>query len=259
MFFPRENTLAEAKAQLDMARADSEVKAVVLRVSSPGGEVTACDVLHSEVKRFREETGVPVVSCITDVGASGGYYVAVAGDPIYAQPTAMVGSIGVLLQSFDVSGLLDMVGVASAPVKSSPMKDLNSPLRAATEEERKVLQQLVDDLYARFVDVVAEGRPQLTREEVLRVADGRVVSASEAASLKMVDKVGYLRDAIDEARKRAEIASPTIVRYTRVARAGANVYTGPQLESPPSRGVHLRLDADFPRSPRLYYLWQPNL
>lgn len=264
LLFPRENTLAETKARLDLARSDPQVKAVVLRISSPGGEVTACDVLAREIRSFKGDRKVPVVACITDIGASGGYYVASAADTIHAQPTAMVGSIGVILQSFDLSGLMATIGVANAPVKSSPQKDLNSPFRPMTEEERAVLQKLVDDMYERFLGVVAEGRPGLSKDDLRRVADGRVVSGTEAKNLGLVDAVGYLSDAIEEARKRADIDSPTIVRYTRAARSGANIYSLADLgraSDGPDRGgggIHLSLDAPLDATPRLYYLWRPG-
>lgn len=260
LFFPRENTVAETLAQLELARADSQVRAVVVRISSPGGEVTACDVLHAELKRFREEAKIPVVASIGEVGASGGYYLAVAGDKICAEPTAIVGSIGVLLSSFDISNLLRKIGVVVDPVKAGAMKDLNSPFRPSTEEERKVLQNLVDALYRRFVDVVAAGRPSLTRDEVLAFADGRVVSADEALSLKLIDKVGHLRDAIAEASELAKIRSPTIVRYTRAPRAGATIYTGAEVAGrAPERSLEVSLRGGLPDAPRFYYLWMPEL
>ncbi len=260
LFFPRENTVSEVLARLELARADSQVRALVVRISSPGGEVTACDVLHAEIRKFRQETGIPIVTCITDVGASGGYYLAVTGDSIYAQPTAMVGSIGVLLQSWDLSGLLHMVGVSFAPVKSGEMKDINSPFRTSTEEERKVLQALVDDMHSRFVDVVAAGRPRLPRSEIEKLADGRVVSAEDAVALQLVDKVGYLRDAVSEAARLAKIERPTIVRYGRVPRSGNGIYTAaPEDPASAGTGFHLRLDGRLPEGPRLYYLWNPGL
>jgi len=255
----RENVVSELKARLDLARADPQVKAVVIRISSPGGEVTACDVLHHEVKKFKEATKVPVVACIVDQGTSGAYYVASAADVIVTHPTAMVGSIGVILQSFDLSELIKKIGVSVAPVKSSPQKDLNSLFRPMTSEERQILQKLVDDMYGRFVDVVAEARPQLTREEVLRLADGRVISGTEAVQLKLVDRVGYMSDALALAGEKGGVESPTIVRYTRAARSGANIYTRTALDEPASAEIRLSLSPDRALSPRLYYLWQPGI
>jgi len=258
LLFPQENVVAETKAQLEFAGSDSQVKAVVLRVSSPGGEVTACDTVAREIRKFRERTKIPVVGCIGDIGASGGYYVAVSSDVLYAHPTSIVGSIGVILQHFDLSGLLEKVGVSSTPVKSSPKKDINSLFRPLTDEERQILQKLVDDMYKRFVDTVAEGRRDLSREQVLSLADGRVVSGMEAATLKLVDKVGYMEDAVAEAQRLGKIESPTIVRYTRVAKSGANIYTQLGSDRPAAGEIRLTLGPGQASTPRLYYLWQPG-
>ena len=252
------NTVAEIKMRLQRAASDSNVKAVVLRISSPGGEVTACDLIYSEVMQLRENNDLPVVACIMDQGASGGYYIACAANKIYAHPTSIVGSIGVILQSFDVSELLEKVGIAVSPVKSAEKKDINSIFRPQTEEERQLLQQLVDDMYGRFVDIVDKSRESLNREQVLALADGRVVSGVQAAESKLVDSIGYLQDAIDEAASLADIEDPRVIRYTRMAHSGSNIYT--QLGSPqPAAGAEIRLqwspDA-YPRS-GLYYLWTP--
>jgi len=255
---PRENTVAETKARLQRARRDPEVKAVVLRISSPGGEVTACDVIHHEILKFKKDTGIPIVASIGDRGASGGYYVAMAADAVFANPTAIVGSIGVILQHFDISELLTKIGVHTDPIKSAEKKDLNSPLRKMTEGERDVLQKIVNDNYERFVEVVVKGRPGLKREEVLSLADGRVVSGTEAASLRLVDKVGYLTDAINEAQERGGIESPTIVHYTRIAKSGANIYAETNVDSPRAGGFRVNLELGAWEGPRLYYLWQPG-
>lgn len=254
----QENSVAELKARLSWARQDPDLRAVVLRITSPGGEVTACDVMYHELQRFKKQKGVPVLASIGDQGASGGYYLAMAADTIFANPTAIVGSIGVILQHFDLSGLLGKIGVAVDPIKSSEQKDLSSIFRPITPAEKTVLQKLVDDMYQRFVEVVAAGRPQLTRETVLSLADGRVVSGVEAARLGLVDRTGYLTDAIEEAQRRAGVERPTIVRYTRVARSGANIYSASGVEPTASRGVHLSLDVPTLASPRLLYLWRPG-
>jgi protease-4 len=133
-----------------------------------------------------------------------------------------------------------------------------------TDQERAVLQKLVDDMYERFLEVVAEGRPGLSKDQLREVADGRVVSGKEAKALDLVDAVGYMSDAIEEARKRAGIESPTIVRYTRAARSGANVYSLGDLDrlsdgaARSGEGIHLSLDAQLDATPRLYYLWRPG-
>ncbi len=259
VLLPQENTVSETKARLNMARRDPDVRAVVLRVSSPGGEVTACDVLHHEIQRFKKQTGIPVVASIGDQGASGGYYLAVAADTVLANPTAIVGSIGVVLQHLDLSGLLEKIGVSFSPIKSAEKKDIGSPFRTMTADEQKILQKLVDDMFNRFVDIVDEGRAGLNRDDVLKLADGRVVSGVEAASLKLVDRTGYLTDAIEEAQRRSGIESPTIIRYTRLARSGANIYTGSLVEPPAVRELNLSLRARLGEGPKLYYLWRPGI
>ncbi|MCZ6792728.1 MAG: signal peptide peptidase SppA [Planctomycetota bacterium] len=260
LLMPHPNTVSEVTAQLDRAARDPEVKAVVLRISSPGGEVTACDTLHHEVLRLREERDLPVVACILDQGASGAYYIACGASTIVAHPTSIVGSVGVILNSFDLSGLLAKLGVTVDPVKSGDKKDMNSMFRQRTPEEREILQSLVDSMHRRFIDVVTEGREKLNREQVVEFADGRVVTGVEAAAAGFVDTVGYLRDAIDKAGELAGVDSPTIVRYTRRARSGANIYTQSTAAPTPSAApaeLTLRWDPRmFPRA-RLYYLWLP--
>jgi protease-4 len=199
------------------------------------------------------------VACITDQGTSGAFYVASAADTIIAYPTALVGSIGVILHSFDLSGLLGKIGVAVSPVKSSEKKDLTSIFRPHSPEERSILQKLVDDMHQRFIDVVDSGRPGLNREEVLKLADGSVVSGAEAAKLKLVDRTGYLKDAIAEAASRAKVEEPTIIRYTRRARSGANIYSQLAGPRPSAAEVNLRLDSWPFAAPKLLYLWQPGL
>lgn len=253
------NSVSELKARLNLAASDREVRAVVLRISSPGGEVTACDIVHQEVKRLKEKARVPVVACIMDQGTSGGYYVACAADTIIAHPTSIVGSIGVIVPSFDLGPLLAKIGVNVQPIKSAEKKDINSIFRAGTEEERAILQKLVDDMYRRFLTVVDEGRPELDEAEVKALADGRVVSGVEAAEQKLVDRTGYLEDAVEEARERAGIESPTIVRYTRRAQGGSNVYTAQGVDAPIPSALELRLSVSPSAilAPGLYYLWLP--
>jgi protease-4 len=256
------NSVSEVKARLNRMRADSDVQGVLLRISSPGGEVTACDTIHHEILEFKKATKMPVVACIVDEGASGGYYIASAADTIYASPTAIVGSIGVIMQTFDLHGLLGKIGVDTLAIKSADKKDLTSIFRARTDEENAILQKVVDDMFKRFVDAVAarEGGPP--REEVLKVADGRILSAPDALQARLVDKIGYLPEAMEDLRKRAKIERrPEIIRYTRLARSGSNLYSLAGLpaasggEGGSGISISLRPEA-LPRT-RFLYLWQP--
>ncbi len=266
----QENTVAEVKARLNRARSDPEVRGVVLRVSSPGGEVTACDVIHNEIVAFKEATKIPVVAAIVDEGASGGYYVACAADSIHSHPTAIVGSIGVMLQTFSVEGLFQKIGVEALAIKSAEKKDILSPFRARSAEEKAVLQRVIDDLYERFLEVASSRPGGLDRDAVRPLADGRVFSGREALKLKLVDRVGYLREAIEDVEKRSGIARrPTVVRYGRGLRSGASLYSlagePPSADSLPAPllassggGIQLSLKAgSLPRS-RFLYLWDPT-
>ncbi|HRU07637.1 MAG TPA: signal peptide peptidase SppA, partial [Candidatus Brocadiia bacterium] len=217
-------TIADVRERLDRAAEDWRVKAVVLRVNCPGGEVTASDIIHREIRDFRASTGKPVVASILSVGASGGYYVATASQSIYACPTALTGSVGVIMEYFNVKNLLAKVGVEPVVVKSGEMKDIGSMTRAMTPDERRVLQGINTAMFSRFVDVVRAGRPGMTEENLNAIKDGRVVDAATALKLGMVDRIGYLNDAIEEAKQLANITSADVVLYRRGKDPYSNIY-----------------------------------
>jgi len=173
------------------------VRAVVLRINSPGGLVGPTQEIYAAVQRLRK-AGKPVVASFGSVAASGGYYVASAANRIYANPGTLTGSIGVVMQMANVEGLLKKVGVDYVVVKSGQYKDIGSFARAMSPEERRILQALLDDVYDQFVDAVAQGR-ELNRQVVLGFADGRIVSGHQAKELRMVDALGGLEEAIEGA------------------------------------------------------------
>jgi protease-4 len=179
---------------------------VVLRINSPGGVVAPTQELHDAVMRLRE-AGKPVVASLGSVAASGGYYVAVACDQIYANAGTLTGSIGVIMQLANLEQLMKKVGVDYVVVKAGQFKDIGNVARAMTPDERRVMQALLDDVHGQFIDAVAEGR-KLSREEVMRFADGRVFSGAQARDLKMVDGIGGLEQAVLAAAKLAGIPTP---------------------------------------------------
>jgi protease-4 len=156
-----ESTVARIKAELEKAEDDDRVKAILLRIDSPGGGVTASDELYGELVRFKTKRDIPVIATLGDVAASGGYYIACAADRIVAHPTTVTGSIGVILLNLNLEGLLAKIGVKNQTFKAGEHKDLLSPFRGATPEERRIVQSILDHLHARFVAVVREGRPRL--------------------------------------------------------------------------------------------------
>jgi protease-4 len=169
---PGENAVSIFAQQMDKAAKDKNVKAVVLRVNSPGGTVTASDLMYDIVNDFRAESGKPVVAAPQEVAASGGYYVACAADQIVAHPTSVVGSIGVIFSTFEFAELMAKAGVRNQAIKSGPLKDMGSPFKALSDQEREVMQGMVDDYYGRFVEVVRTRRSVTSPDTLKLVTDG---------------------------------------------------------------------------------------
>lgn len=241
--------------KLTHASEDSAVCAVVLRVNSPGGGVTASDLMYGELRRFREKSGKPVIAALMDVAASGGYYIACAAERIIAQPTCVTGSIGVIMIAPDLSGIMQKLGVRANVIKSGAMKDAGSPFREMGEADRALFQSMIDDMYERFVSVVQKGRPNMAPEKVRALADGRVFTAGQALEHGLIDAVGSLNDAIDAARRAAGLKdrSIVVVEYARSHEYRPNVYA-----EAPQRWALLNLDLPFwltDPSPQFLYLW----
>ena len=199
--------------ELKMYRDNPTVRALVLRINSPGGVVAPTQELHDAVMRLRQ-AGKPVVASLGSVAASGGYYVAVACDQIYANPGTLTGSIGVIMQLANFEQLMKKVGVDYIVVKAGQFKDIGNVGRAMTPDERRVMQALLDDVHGQFIGAVAAGR-KLPREDVVRFADGRVFSGTQAKDLRMVDALGGLEDAVLAAAKLAGIPTPPSVIQPR--------------------------------------------
>jgi protease-4 len=182
-------------------------------IDSPGGVVGPTQEVHDALLRVRQ-AGKPVVASLGSVAASGGYYIAVAADQIYANPGSLTGSIGVIMQMANVDSLLKKVGVDYVVVKAGQFKDLGNFSRPMTPEERRVIQALLDDVHAQFIEAVAKGR-KLDRSAVVQFADGRVFSGTQALGLKMIDALGGLEDALDAAAKLAKLPTPPAVERPR--------------------------------------------
>lgn len=200
--------------QIHAARDDDEVRAVVIRINSPGGSAPASQEVGEELKKLRA-TGKIVYASMGDLAASGGYWIAALCDHIYANPGTLTGSIGVYIPYANWEELLQKVGVRATKIKSGPHKDMLSPERQMTEEERQIVQAMVDDLYEQFVDVVAEGR-KMDRMQVKKLADGRIYTGRQAQGLGLVDSMGTMEDAVKAAAQKAGIhGNPQIKEYGR--------------------------------------------
>ncbi|MBV8781460.1 MAG: signal peptide peptidase SppA, partial [Phycisphaerae bacterium] len=219
-----ENKLSLFTQQMNQAANDAAVKAVVLRFNSPGGTVTCSDTMYQIVKRFEAKTHKPVIGDTQEVTASGAYYVACACDKIVAHPTSVVGSIGVIFQTFEVTGTMAKLGVTANAIASGPHKEMGSPFKKLEPDERDLMQQMVNEYYSRFLDVVRTTR-HVPANEFNQATDGRVFSGARAAELGLVDQVGLLDDAIDLAKQMGHCANAQVVMYKRPYGYGGSIYS----------------------------------
>ena len=194
-------------------RDDPSVKAIVLRINTPGGSVAPVQEIHRELTKLDK----PIVASMGGTAASGGYYIACAADTIVANPGTLTGSIGVIMQFTKMKGLYEKIGLEQQVIKSGQFKDAGSIFRDLTEEEKDVLQGTVDDVYNQFVDAIVKSREEhLNRDEIVKLADGRIFSGKQAQTHKLIDKLGNLQDAIKIAGALGNIeGTPKIVRKQR--------------------------------------------
>jgi protease IV len=209
-----EGVILDAKETIEEIERYGEnptIKAIILRINSPGGAVVPSHEIHKEIKRIRAESKKKVIVSMGTVAASGGYYIASASDRIVANPGTLTGSIGVIMELANVTGLLEKIGVESVVVKSGRHKDIASPFRRMEKEEREILQRVLDDVHLQFIEVVSEGRG-LEMSQVRRLADGRIFTGRQAKELGLVDDLGGLQDTIRMAAEMVGIkGKPQIV------------------------------------------------
>jgi protease-4 len=250
----RENIVSEVSAALEKAEKDPAVKAVILKINSPGGGITASDVIYHRLREFKA-VGKKIVALFGPLATSGAYYIACSSDLIIAHPTSVTGSFGVIIQFFNLEGLMKKIGVGDVTIKAGEQKDLLSPFRTLTAEERMLLQEVVDEMHDRFIEVIARGR-NLDEAKTRELSDGRVFTATRARELKLVDEIGYETDAVDLARELAGLESARVVEYRSVKTFWDFLRTRARPVFPRSQLSDFR--ALFrPVSPRLLYLWSP--
>lgn len=243
-------------SQLRQAGEDEDVRAVILRLDTPGGTVVATDEVYRAVRAL-EAAGKPVVASMGETAASGGYYIASGTRMIFANSETLTGSIGVIAMYLNMEGTAQKIGVKPIVIKSGRLKDMGSPYRDITPEERAILQGLINESYERFVGVVAEGR-KLSVDAVRKIADGRVLSGEQALRAGLVDKIGGLEDAFEEARRLAGIhGSARLVEYRRPSVGLLGSLFASRINVGGEVRAALRqsgLDLAPPR-PGLHYLW----
>jgi protease-4 len=254
--------IQEVVSQLRMAEKDKEIKCVLIKVDSPGGTATASDILYHEIMAFKQRTQVKIVVCMLDIAASGGYYVSLPADLIVAHPTTITGSVGVVFMRPNVTGLIDKIGFSMDVSKSGPNKDMGSPFRQATAEEELILQDVTDGLANQFLNLVEKHR-RLSRETLATISTARVYLAAEAKQLGLIDRVGYLDQALAEALRISGLPEKAkVVAYRRTAFPNDNLYnpltTGSRIPVKPMLDLGIP-DPMHQLSPGFYYIWTPAL
>jgi protease-4 len=209
---------------------------------------------------FKRRTGTRIVACVTGLAVSGGYYVASAADEIIAHPTSVTGNIGVIALKFNVDQLLSKVGIQEETVKSADKKDIWSPFRPSTPEEKEIIQTVIDTFHDRFVEVVHAGRkPLLSKEEVDELADGRIFTAEQALAAKLVDKIGYLDDAVRAIKGSLNLTEAKVITYLRPGSYKGTIYSGLPQRSDTDINL-IAVNGDFlsliPKV-QFMYLWRP--
>jgi protease-4 len=260
LFQERTSMVAQLREELEKASKDKRVRGIILRLNTPGGTVTASDIIYQEIIRFKRERAIPVVACMMEMATSGGYYVSIAADTIVAHPTSVTGSLGAIAVKFNAQGLMAKIGVEDETVTAGDKKDLFAPWRPLTEEERDIIQSMLNDFYQRFISLIAENRKTLSLEQVKTLADGRVYTADQALKNGLVDEIGYLDDVIEMIKKEAGLDKAKVVMYHRPYSYKNNIYS--QLTGSDFKNINLvNLDlswlVDGAGGLRFMYMWLP--
>jgi protease-4 len=252
-----ENPVAMFREKLDYLAARRSYRGVVIRINSPGGGVTASDIMRRDLAAFKARTGIPVVACLLDVGAGGAYYLATAADQIVAHPTTVTGGIGVILNLYNLQDAMAQFNILGVPIKSGDNIDMGSPIREQAENVRLMLQSMADEFHHRFRSTVEQSRPGHDPRHP-EDFDGRVFTASQALQRGLIDSIGYLDDAVAIARQASASAGPVVLLHRCRDRARSPYAVTPNV---PLQGAALPLSMPgFERSrlPTFLYLWEPD-
>ncbi len=249
--FSKRGPIFLALRQIRAASVNTRIKAIILEIDSPGGSVTACDLIYRALMEFKSsEDDRLVIALLGDIAASGGYYIAVAADHIVAHPTTITGSIGVIITKLNIEGLAAKYGFNLETVKSGANKDLLSPFRTLSEPQRIELQKVVDEMHERFVSLIAKGRPDLSVEDVKKIADGSIFTATRALDeLKLVDQIGYWADALAKTRELLGEKELKVIRYQEPFSLSS------LLSASETRGISPRSLMEAART-RVMFVWQ---
>ena len=243
--------------QINKAQKDKQIKAVLFKVNSPGGTITASDLLYHEISAYKEKTGNKIVISMMDLATSGAYYMSLPADIIMAHPTTITGSVGVISLQPKIKGLMDKIGLGVDVQKVGKYKDMASPFRDTSEEERRLLQKTVNDFGERFIGLVKKHR-QLTPQAVTEISTARVFLADEALQMGLIDKIGYISDAVKETKKIAKISEDArVVVYRRAEFPEDNYYNvaGAASGILNVSVINIELPEILSAKAGFYYLW----
>ncbi len=241
--------------QLNYIKEDDTVKGIILKINSPGGGVVESAEIHDKLVEIQQETKKPVYISMGSMAASGGYYISAPAKKIFASEETLTGSLGVIMQGVNYEGLADKYGVDFVTIKSGQYKDIMSPTRQMTEEERQILQTMIDNSYEGFVKVIAEGR-NMTAEQVKRIADGRIYDGRQAKELNLIDDFGYLEDVIQQMMEQEKLKDAKVVRYTdAIGFASLFNIKVQELFGADSEMAGIMKILSRPNSPHLMYLY----
>ncbi len=254
-----DNPLASLRDKLEAAAADSRVAGVVIRINSPGGSVTACDIMADELRGFRAETHKPVVACLMDVATAGAYAIAVESDVIVVQPTGLTGGIGVVFNHYNLEDAMAQLNLVADPVKAGNKIDMGTVTTKLDDDTRKMLQQMADAYHAHLEHRIKERRPGMTVGDHKVMNDGRVVLASTAQGLHMVDRIGYVHDAIAQAENLCGVSGAEVVLFHRSGYPAHSLYAITPTPAPLKDSIPFSYPGlDRSKLPTFLYLWQPD-
>lgn len=219
-----DNSVSVFRERLDAIEQNPNIRAVVLRINSPGGSVTATDIMWRDLQAFRQRSGLPVVACLMDVATGGAYYLATGADVVVAHPTTVTGAIGCILNVYNLQDMMAQLNLAAIPIKAGKNIDLGSPIKPLDDNGRAMLQAMADEFHQRFRKVVTSARPQVDAS-IETTFDGRAFTATQAMELGLIDQIGYFDTALARAREFAGISSAELIFYRRQGDAAMSPYS----------------------------------
>ncbi len=253
----KDDTVTRIRATLRKASQDPKVRGIVLLIDSAGGSVTASDRVYHLIREFKRKSGIPVIAMVGDMGASGAYYVSVAADEVWVHPTSVVGSIGVVIFNVGVTGLMQKIGVEDRSLASGPEKEMGSPLKPMTDEDKSLFQGLISDLYAQFFDIVSRNR-QIAPDVLKPLADGRIYTARQALKHHLVDRIGYRDDLIHHLKRLMHVQRFEVIRYREPFLASTGIFGSESSLDSPLADAGKAAGLLTKSGPTMLYLWSPG-